>query len=64
MSYFVYESHKIYYEEHGAGKPLLLLHGNTTSSKMFMNVVSKFTDTYHVFLLDFLGCGQSQRIDL
>lgn len=33
MSSFHYEGKKIYYEEIGNGKPLLLLHGNTACGK-------------------------------
>lgn len=40
MSYFNYEGHKIYYEESGAGKPVLLLHGNTACGKMYAPVLS------------------------
>lgn len=39
MSYFVYEGKKIFYEEVGEGQPLLMLHGNTASSKMFAGII-------------------------
>ncbi len=35
MSYFKYNGHNIFYQEIGQGNPLILLHGNTASSKMF-----------------------------
>ena len=35
MSYFIYHGKKIFYREVGEGKPVLFLHGNTASSKMF-----------------------------
>ena len=35
MSYFYYQSKRIYYTESGNGAPVLFLHGNTASSKMF-----------------------------
>ena len=63
MSYFKYNGKKIYYEEHGTGEALLLLHGNTVSSKFFAPVISVFAEKYHVITLDFLGCGQSDRIN-
>ncbi len=62
MAYFNYRSENIYYQEIGAGRPLLLLHGNTASSAMFSELASKFAQDYRVVLLDFLGCGKSDRI--
>lgn len=63
MAYFKYNGKKIYYEEHGTGEPLILLHGNTASSKMFNSVIDYYSDTYKVITLDFLGHGKSERID-
>lgn len=63
MSYFNYNGRKIFYEEMGEGKPLILLHGNTMSSKMFASIVSLLADKYRVITLDFLGCGQSDRLN-
>lgn len=63
MSYFTYGGKKIYYEEHGSGEALILLHGNTVSGKFFTPVISMLAERYHVITLDFLGCGQSDRID-
>lgn len=62
MSYFKYSGKKIYYEEHGSGEALILLHGNTVSGKFFTPVISILAEKYHVITLDFLGCGQSDRI--
>ena len=62
MSYFDYNGNKIYYEETGKGKPLILLHGNTASGKMFAPIIPLFSEKYHVITLDFLGCGKSDRL--
>ena len=62
MSYFKYNGKKIYYEEHGSGEALILLHGNTVSGKFFTPIISMLAEKYHVITLDFLGCGQSDRI--
>lgn len=62
MAYFTYQSKNIYYEEIGEGIPLLLLHGNTASSRMFAGIVPEYTQDYKVILIDFLGCGKSDRI--
>lgn len=64
MSYFNYNGKKIYYEEHGRGEALMLLHGNTVSGRFFTPVVPMFASKYHVIIPDFLGCGRSERIDV
>lgn len=63
MSYFIYNGKKVYYEEHGSGEALVLLHGNTVSGRFFAPVIPVLSEKYHVFVPDFLGCGQSERID-
>lgn len=61
MSYFNYESQKIYYTEAGSGKPVLFLHGNTASSRMFEPLLPLYQDKFQVILMDFLGNGRSDR---
>lgn len=63
MGYFNYNGKKVYYSESGKGTPLVLLHGNTACSKMFDSIVSSFVTEYRVITIDFLGCGQSERIE-
>jgi pimeloyl-ACP methyl ester carboxylesterase len=62
MAYFNYQSHKVFYQEIGDGTPLLLLHGNTASSVMFYEIATKYAQDYKVILMDFLGCGKSERV--
>ena len=62
MSYFPYGSHQIYYESRGAGKPLILLHGNTASSRMFDPIIPILAQKYRVITMDFLGCGRSDHL--
>lgn len=62
MSDFIYHAHSIYYEETGEGRPLMLLHGNTASSNMFGSIAPILAKTHRVILIDFLGCGRSERI--
>lgn len=62
MSSFNYKNKKIYYEEIGTGKPVLLLHGNTASSNMFLDVIESYTSNYKIILIDFLGHGKSDRL--
>lgn len=63
MSYFIYQLKKIYYSEQGMGKPVVFLHGDTASSKMFEFLLPLYTDNFKVILIDFLGNGKSDRVD-
>lgn len=62
MAYFKYGDKNIYYEETGKGFPLVLLHGNSVSSKMFTGVIDLYKDNFKVILIDFLGHGNSDRL--
>ena len=55
MSYFHYQSKKIYYKEIGSGKPLVMLHGDTASSRMFELLLPLYQENFRVILMDFLG---------
>ena len=53
LSYFVFENKKIYYEEKGEGTPLLILHGNTGSSKkiqLLQKTIADKTKLLELFL--------------
>lgn len=62
MPYFKYKDKQCYYETHGEGSPLLLLHGNTASSKMFAKEIAFYKEEFMVILIDFLGHGKSDRL--
>ena len=61
MAYFSYNNRRIYYEEYGKGNPVIFCHGNTASSKMFSLLMPLYEDDLHCILIDFLGCGRSDR---
>lgn len=63
MSYLNYNGKKLHYEAHGSGEALILLHGNTVSGRFFAPVIPLLAERYRVITLDFLGCGQSDRLD-
>lgn len=63
MAYFKYTDKNIYYEEIGSGFPVVLLHGDTASSKMFEMLLPLYQDYFKVILIDFLGNGKSDRIE-
>ena len=63
MSYFSYQSKRIYYTEAGEGRPVVFLHGNTASSRMFEPLLPLYGKSFRVILLDFLGNGRSERVE-
>lgn len=62
MAYFTYNKKQVYYEDYGTGFPIIFLHGNTASSKMFTPILHYFESNYRIILIDFLGHGKSDRI--
>jgi pimeloyl-ACP methyl ester carboxylesterase len=48
-----------YYEVHGNGSPLFLLHGFTQSSKYWFPLLDSYTGEFEVYLVDLLGHGRS-----
>lgn len=63
MAFFKYGDKNIYYNETGAGSPVVLLHGDTASSKMFEYIIPLYANSFRVILMDFLGNGQSDRVE-
>lgn len=63
MSYFKYKNENVYYCEIGTGKPVMFLHGNAVSSKMFKPILSLYKNNFKVILIDFLGSGKSDRVE-
>jgi pimeloyl-ACP methyl ester carboxylesterase len=49
----------IYYEEHGAGPPILLSHGYSATCRMWDGQVAAFAGRYRLVLWDMRGHGQS-----
>lgn len=52
---------QLHYIEKGAGKPLVLLHGNGSSLNYFQRQIETFSKSYRVFAVDTRGHGQSPR---
>jgi pimeloyl-ACP methyl ester carboxylesterase len=53
----------LYYEPHGAGRPLVLLHGGLGSGEMFGPVLPSLIDHHQVILVDLQGHGRTADID-
>lgn len=50
---------KLYYEVYGTGKPLLLLHGNGETHKVFDKAIPLLAKGFTVYTIDSRGHGQS-----
>jgi pimeloyl-ACP methyl ester carboxylesterase len=53
----------LYYEVHGTGSPLVLLHGGLGSGDMFGPVLPAFADRHQVIVPDLQGHGRTADID-
>ena len=51
----------MYYQEQGAGAPLLLLHGNGEDGTYFVHQMDAFAQHYRVIAVDTRGHGRSPR---
>ncbi|CDG33147.1 Putative peroxidase [Parasaccharibacter apium] len=54
---------KLHYEDHGQGRPLVMIHGWTFSSRFFHRNVGSFAKQYRVITLDLRGHGESGKPD-
>lgn len=61
MAHIVFEGCKVFYTVAGSGQPVLLLHGNSVSSKLFSPVWKQYRREYKVVTFDFPGHGKSSR---
>jgi pimeloyl-ACP methyl ester carboxylesterase len=53
----------LYYETHGAGRPLVLLHGGLGSGEMFGPVLPLLAERHRVVTVDLQGHGRTADID-
>lgn len=62
-NFFNWKGLNVYYEVHGSGEPLILLHAlNPASSAYEWNLVIDQLSKHHaVYTLDFPGCGRSDK---
>lgn len=63
MPYFTHQSRRMFYREQGEGPLLLILPGNTASSICHEGELEYFSRHYHTVAPDFLGTGQSDRLE-
>ena len=54
---------QLYYEIHGSGEPLLLLHGGVAASEVFDHIVPVLAERRQVITVDLQGHGRTRDID-
>jgi len=62
LAYFKYKEKKVFYDTVGTGEPLLLIHSNALSSKMWEPVIQYYENNFKVILVDLPGYGKSERL--
>lgn len=63
MPYFIYSGYKIHYRTEGNGPVLLILPGNTASSRCHEDDLAYFSQEFTAVSLDYLGVGASDHLD-
>ena len=53
----------LYYETHGTGRPVVLLHGGLASGEMFEPILPVFAERHQVIIPDLQGHGRTADID-
>jgi pimeloyl-ACP methyl ester carboxylesterase len=53
----------LYYEVHGSGRPLILLHGGLGSGEMFGPIVPRLAEAHQVIAVDLQGHGRTADVD-
>jgi len=61
QSFLEIGGNKIAYLETGVGETVLLVHGITTYSFIWRDVIPVLSENYHVIAIDLLGCGDSDK---
>jgi pimeloyl-ACP methyl ester carboxylesterase len=53
---------RIYYEQYGQGRPIILLHGNGENHKIFNKLINQLQKRYTVYAIDSRGHGKSTKV--
>jgi pimeloyl-ACP methyl ester carboxylesterase len=62
VPFFITEDHvRLYYEDRGKGKPVILIHGLTASRRHFKKQIPVLSRNYRVIACDLRGHGDSDR---
>ncbi len=53
--------HRMHYRDAGAGRPVIMLHGNPNWSYYFRNLIDSLKATHRCLVPDHIGCGLSDK---
>ena len=59
MAFYESDGLKLYYEEHGKGDPLVLVHGFGGDRSFWVDVVDHYARYFRTIVIDLRGCGES-----
>jgi pimeloyl-ACP methyl ester carboxylesterase len=62
MAYVTLDGVRLYYEEAGAGRPLLMIHGASQDTLSWHDNISYFAKSWHVLAVDLPGHGKSALV--
>ena len=54
---------KMYYEKHGSGRPLIMVHGNSEDHTIFYDSMVLLRNHFTVYTVDSRGHGFSERVE-
>lgn len=54
---------RLYFERHGSGRPMILLHGGLGSGDMFGPILPALTESHEVITIDLQGHGRTADVD-
>lgn len=60
---FTQSQPKIYYDKIGTGNPLILIHGNKETHKIFDKLIDALKDSFTIYAVDSRGHGQSDKVN-
>lgn len=63
MSFIYYNNKRVYFSDKGKGRPLIIIHGNSVSSRMHKRLAKKLSSDYRVLSVDLPGHGSSERLE-
>jgi hypothetical protein len=63
MSYADVNGISLYYEEHGSGRPLILLHGGLGTADMYAPILPMLAQDRRVIAVDLQGHGHQADVD-
>lgn len=61
MNFVDFDSIRIAYRKDGVGEAIVLIHGITTYSFVWKEMIPRLSGEYETYALDLLGCGESSK---